>query len=244
VCEGVPLKSTVLFALSTFFTGGLVVFWGLVLNSWPHIKGFDQPESVFYDLQVLLFQAEQLSNGVASEVYFIDTSAGYVPNYPVLVPWILSSLSVGMGALVPIGISLALAFSAVTAMMWGWAIHDKGLGEKIVTIMLSLLLVFSPPTILAFERGNYDLLVFVLASLALALSSKLPVAGSALLSLTALMKLFPVGLALMFATQKNRLMLLSIPALSMLTYLVFGHLHYSQNSLKNPFEIRKSKAQL
>ncbi len=215
------MKSFSQVGLPIFLTGLVILVGGVVLNSWPHILGFDQPDSTFYDLQVLLFQADQMTNRIDLAVYAADPSSTYLPNYPSLVPWILSLMSIGMGALFPFGISLVLIFSAAIAIFWSWTLNEKERGEKLLSTTLALFLVFSPPTILAFERGNYDLAVFVAASMALALSTRYPFISSAMLSLTALMKLFPLGLVLMFATQKKRFMLISIPILSLLTYSIF-----------------------
>jgi hypothetical protein len=67
--------------------------------------------------------------------------------------------------------------------------------------LLVLLAALSPPVMLAFERGNVELLIFFLFALALSLRSE---AASGLLALAAMLKIFPIfGLTALLRLPKN-----------------------------------------
>ncbi len=129
-------------------------------------------------------------------------SFGRVMAYPRI--WLLL-------AAFPLSAANTVAFAAVEIglfLVGLWIFADKV--ERPAAIAMAAM-AFSPAAMLCFERGNTDLVVFLLLGAALALPSYLPAPALALTELAAFLKLYPVvalGL-LLRETRKNAALWLS-----------------------------------
>jgi hypothetical protein len=124
-------------------------------------------------------------------------------NYPSL--WLhLDVLGLGQGATTALGLGLGAAFLLSLFLLAG----RLTLGEGVVWSVL----VLSPAVMLGVNRGNVDLLLFVLVVLALPALARpaFRAAGCALIALAAVLKLFPVAAAAAVVHSSRRGALLAL----------------------------------
>ena len=231
--EGLFVISIIL-GFSVFVAIACVMAYGLVLNQWPFITGFDKPTSLFYDLQVLLYQADSVGLSSNMSNYEANPELGIVPNYPLLLPRFLNLLTLGQESLVPIGIFLAVIYGITMASLWGWVSRGHSFRDYWITGLLALLVSVSPPAVLALERGNYDLLIFALVVATIVLLARFPKISSLVLSVATLAKLFPIGLVLIFLQGKKLFWLAFVPIAFLLSYFFFSPSEFLSVSLNTP----------
>jgi hypothetical protein len=96
----------------------------------------------------------------------------------------------------------------------------------ILTAGLIGILLFSPASMLAVERGNVDLFVFILCTITLLLQEKHTRLASALLLVAAFLKLYPIfGLAIFLREIRSRFQIISL--VSIAVFVVYAILTYS-----------------
>jgi hypothetical protein len=139
-------------------------------------------ESPFLDMQAITGSAESLKAGYdpAIENPFDPTHRLF--NYPrIWYPFLL--LGIGRAGTVPLAVAtLALFFLAL-------AVLPKNVDR--LTVILLAVTAFSPALMLAYERGNVDLVFFSAVALAVLLVETAPLASCALLAASTLFKVFP-----------------------------------------------------
>ena len=137
----------------------------------------------FADLRNLTAGVESISIGY-DPLYFNPRDPWARPmNHPRLVQHILSILNINQYHTTFIGILFIILFFA------GVFISLKEIGN--VTASMLAVVIFSPAVVLGIERGNHDLFIFFLISLALFMSS-VPIISMIILLFASLIKLFPV----------------------------------------------------
>lgn len=150
---------------------GFWKLWGFPVMS-PH----------FADLRNLAGGAESIAEG--HDPLFKNPGDPWKRrmNQPRIVQHIVSVLKFDQNAVTPVGILFGLLFFC------GLFIFCRPFDIR--TALFVLLVAFSPAVMLGLERGNHDLFIFFLLSLALA-SPSVPLAAAILL-LSAFIKFFPV----------------------------------------------------
>jgi hypothetical protein len=87
------------------------------------------------------------------------------------------------------------------------------------------ILLFSPASMLAVERGNVDLFIFMLCTITLLLLEKHTWLASAILMVAAFLKLYPIfGLAIFLREVRSRFQIISLSALAV--FLIYAILTY------------------
>jgi len=168
----------------------------------------------FVDLESVLGSADCYRN-IGFEIYTYPIGHPCAYNYGSVLMRVISAIGVGKAQTLIIGLTFILIFSVFI----GVAVNSLKL-EKFKTFAFLSLVVFSPPVLLLFERGNLDIFIYFLI-LGAALSSA---AGFSLLSLTtvlasALFKFYSIVLFVFAATfqqLKHRIVLLAIAILAAL----------------------------
>jgi len=185
------------------FLGGynfFLKFWGI--TSVPY----------FVDLKILLCGIDAMRDGINPYNSICVNNIAYY-NYPII--WgIFSYLPfLTVKNTIIIGIVLAIIFTLISLHFFGKLDRKK--------IVYYSLLLFSPATILALERGNCDLIIYILILVALINKLYKNYFFSIILLFTSFLKLFPFGafFSVLFLKWKNY----KIKYLTLITMLVmFG----------------------
>lgn len=120
-----------------------------------------------------------------------------------------------------LGASLALGY-----LFCSWIFPGR-LGVQAACLMA--LILFSPASMLAIERGNVDLFVFILCTLVLLLHEDRTWLAAAILMMASFLKLFPVfGLTVFMNKDRSRFLLISSSSAAI--FLVYAVLTYSSIS--------------
>jgi hypothetical protein len=94
---------------------------------------------------------------------------------------------------------------------------------------LIAIILFSPASMLAVERGNVDLLIFILCTLALLFLENHTWLATVILMTASFLKLFPIfGLAILLRETRSRFLIISLSAFTI--FLVYAGLTYSNIS--------------
>jgi len=100
---------------------------------------------------------------------------------------------------------------------------------NIPSTFLIAIVLFSPASMLAVERGNVDLFVFILCALALLFLENYMWLSAVLLMIASSLKLFPIfGLAVFLRENRSRFWVISLSIIA--TFLVYAILTYSNTS--------------
>lgn len=177
-------RRLVVAALLTYFAvlggawaGGLARPWSLL--------GVAQMPVPFADLHNVLSAVDCAAQGHDVLVDNPCDAFGRPMNYPR--PWLLLG-AIGLGGehLVPAGIVLAVAFLAAALLVVGGVDRRDG--------AVAAALLCSPSVMLLVERGNVDAVLFALCAVAawLAARERAAPAATAVLTVAAVLKLFPV----------------------------------------------------
>ncbi len=158
---------------------GLLVSYEAMWSLWR----FETMTPPFADLRNLTGAAESISMGY-DPLYVNPQDPWNRPlNQPRFVQYILAILNINLGHTIAIGILFIVLFFV------GIFISLKEIDNSTAIGLASV--IFSPAIVLGLERGNHDLFIFFLVSLALFLSSY-PMRSGSVLLLAAFIKLFPV----------------------------------------------------
>jgi len=120
-----------------------------------------------------------------------------------------------------IGVLLALGY-----ILCSW-IFSRHIG--LPSACLIAIILFSPASMLAVERGNVDLFIFILCTLALLLLENRTWLATVILITASFLKLFPIfGLAIFLRENRSRFWVISLSAFAI--FLVYAVLTYSNIS--------------
>lgn len=185
---------------------------GLLLTfsvGWAAV-GVPAGDDPFGDLSVALAGAECAGAGFSwtlSDEPCNPLSAIY--NYPAIWAVGFSALGLGVPDAQAVAIAMILAFSLSLSCL---AFLASGKPETFRTLVMVLVGV-SPPVLLAFQRGNIDLVIFTLVVLAsVLLIRQHSVMSGVIIGLTVSLKLFPVGALSMFVSGRHINLRAAVPA--------------------------------
>ncbi len=158
----------------SFFVNGYINTW----YQW-HIPAKEPP---FIDFRLIPSSAETFRSGMDPSVENPNDPKGHIFNYP-RVWYIFFYTGMTQADTIWICISLLILFFIVVFSF----------PEKIFVIdsLLMLAVVFSPAAMLLYERGNVDLIIFILCGLTIFLVFRSPAWAVAVLSLASILKFFP-----------------------------------------------------
>lgn len=194
------VKSALIFFALASFLGALFLFLGpaKVWDLWM----VPQMSPAFADLRTITHGGESVKMGLDP----MKENPGDPWNRPLNYPrvWqLLYTFGVSSADTLWIGFTIALLYLLGVAIFLGTA--------DLPTISFSLLFVLSPPAMLGLERGNIDLLMFFLVSMAVVLWQKHHVVAGILMLSTAVLKLFPVAaIGVFFGGKKPRVTVVGI----------------------------------
>jgi hypothetical protein len=189
----------------------LACYFGLLIGGWavngvapwPRFR-VASAQPTFLDLRSITTGWECTRKGIDALPLNPCDPRQRPANYPRI--WLkLSFLGLGSSSTVPLGIATAVLFFLAVLMLIG----PIGVGEALVYLAALL----SPSVMLGVERGNADLLVFVVVVVSLVVfrGRRLLVRGisHALLLAAAILKLFPVFAFVVVARQERRIALVA-----------------------------------
>lgn len=185
--------------------GGLALAMGAFLvrsAQWTSL-GVPTTGTHFGDLRVILLASECAQHESGWSIASAACNPGMaIYNYPSLWARLFAILGISADSASTVAlifvILFALAMSALTFL------SARQGNSWFPTLVMSLAAV-SPPVLLAFERGNIDLVIFTLTAVSILLFVTNRQRSSALvLGVATFLKLFPVGSALMLLTATRR----------------------------------------
>jgi hypothetical protein len=147
---------------------------------------------------------------------------GITPNYPLILPRILGSFSIGLDDLLLVGTFLIALMAIAVSMIFFFATSGKPFPVVVITAVFAVLWSFSPPFMLAAERGNYDILIFVILTIAALVFHRFGWISAGLVLVSALFKLFPIAAAIGFLRLKRGWALLLVPICGLAFYLLWS----------------------
>ena len=191
----------------SFFSNGYIKTWEL----W-HVPAMSPP---FLDFRLIPGAIDTFRAGVDPAVSNPNDPLGRLFNYPKI--WYgLFSLKISQEDTVWICIVLiALFFLILFAFPERIRVRDS---------LLLLLFIFSPACMLLYERGNVDLIFFILSGLIIMTVNRWPIAAASILLTAAFFKLFPFfGIIIFFSENKKKFYaLFGIVAAIFLLYVLFN----------------------
>ncbi len=180
-----------------------IATWATINDSWHWLRVYHAYGAIFADLR----QVTATADCVLSDAAWSMASATCDPfgrdyNYPSV--WARGFAMLGLGeakteqvAILMIGAFIAAVFAISLLSVW--------LVRPLVPIMCVAVAAVAPPTWLALERGNIDIVVFAAVVLG-ALLSLLQISwlSAILLAIASVAKIFPVGAALILLRQRRQ----------------------------------------
>lgn len=191
----------------SFFTGDYYQTWLL----W----GFPVKPIIFMDFRLIPSAAETFRSGGDPTISNPTNPAGHIFNYP-KIWYLLFYTGISQKDTIWICALLILLFFLVIFIFPG-KLH-------IVDSLAMLAVIFSSACMLLYERGNVDLIFFIMCGLAVVLLSNYPGWVVMILSLAAMFKLFPIfGIAIFLQDNKGRFFkFLIVSVLIFVIYLILS----------------------
>ena len=188
----------------------------------------------FLDARVMTYAAESHALGLDPIFSNPQNPTGQNSNYPRI--WhLLFALDIDRSHATTIGSIFVILF------LIGLFIFLFSKRFDNITSYFLAIVIFSPPVMLAIERGNNELVIFFLVSLALSISYFSNIAALFFFLLAAILKLYPIfGLVYLLKENKKKFLSLFIPALSV--FLIY--ILYSLDDIKEVYANTPSFAKL
>ena len=182
----------------------VVLIWGAVI--WSFISnGYVQTWEVwhistmlppFLDFRLIPGAAETFRSGINPAVFNPYDPTGRIFNYP-KIWYLLFSLNIHQDDTVWICTMLIVLFFLVLILF------PENI--RVRDVLLFLPFIFSPACMLLYERGNVDLIFFILCGIAILTVQGLPLVATGLLLVASFFKLFPIfGITIFFQENKKR----------------------------------------
>jgi hypothetical protein len=176
------------FIIWSFFANGYVetwYFWSIPAKSPP-----------FLDFRMISGGAETFRSGIDPAVSNPNDPRGRVFNYP-KVWYLIFNTGISQDDTIWICIVLLILFFLIAV-----SFPDK---ISVRDVIILLLVVFSPASMFLYERGNVDLIIFILCGLTIIFLDRLPGFATGILSVAAILKLFPFfGVTVFFHENRGR----------------------------------------
>lgn len=207
---------------------GIVLLWvvlGILFVTYGYDKTWELwnvpvEKHVFTDFRLIPGSAESFRSGFEPSVKNPKDPNGRIFNYPAF--WrLFFYTNITMDDTIWIVISmLVLYFIGVIIFPSQLTISDA---------LLMLLVVFSPASMLLYERGNADLIVFFICAMTVLMTAYSANLAAVLIVFGAIVKMFPLlGLTVLLKESKRKFWLLSI--LSILFMFLFGALTFQSQA--------------
>jgi hypothetical protein len=201
--------------------GTSVLMWLLLIvlfksygyqNTW-HIWKIPSFKTVFLDFRLIPGSAESFAHGYEPSVENPFDPTERIFNYPAF--WRLFFYT---------GITQADTIWISVSMIILFFIGSFSFPQKlsIPGAIGMLLVLFSPASMLLYERGNVDLIVFFVCAMAVVATSYSAYLATALILFASIMKLFPIlGLSILLREPKKKFLWLSAVSVSvLLVYMI------------------------
>jgi hypothetical protein len=202
-----PRLSLMLFCISFYV-------WLFVSDWWPlRIQNIVGP-SPYMDLESVL-NASKCYGGIGDSVYSSRDQCGY--QYGSFLLRFINFFSLDSIELNTLAATLFISVLSIVLLVAFFSVRN------VHQAIMALVLVTSPGSWLLFERGNFDLLIFLLVSFAiLFMHTRFSFITILMISITALMKFYTLPILLLYIlVQKNRhLRLWAFFALAFISFLV------------------------
>lgn len=207
---------------------GIVLLWvvlGILFVTYGYDKTWELwnvpvEKHVFTDFRLIPGSAESFRSGFEPSVENPKDPNGRIFNYPAF--WrLFFYTNITMDDTIWIVISmLVLYFVGVIIFPSQLTISDA---------LLMLLVVFSPASMLLYERGNADLIVFFICAMTVLMTAYSANLAAVLIVFGAIVKMFPLlGLTVLLKESKRKFWLLSI--LSILFMFLYGALTFQSQA--------------
>jgi hypothetical protein len=187
----------VLIGAALLIWGGII--WSFISNgyvqTWEiwHISTMYPP---FLDLRLIPGATETFQAGMDPALSNPYDPAGRFFNYP-KIWYLLFPLNITQDDVIWISIVLIVLFFLVL-----FVFPER---IRVRDAILFLPFVFSPACMLLYERGNVDLIFFILSGITIMLVNHLPIVAAGVLLIAAFFKLFPFfGIVIFFQENKKR----------------------------------------
>ncbi len=172
----------------SFISNGYVQTWEM----W-HVSTMSPP---FLDFRLIPGATETFQAGMDPALSNPYDPAGRLFNYP-KIWYLLFPLNINQDDVILISIVLIVLFFLVL-----FVFPER---IRVRDVLLFLPFVFSPACMLLYERGNVDLIFFILSGISLMLVNRLPIVASGIILIAAFFKLFPFfGIVIFFEENKKR----------------------------------------
>jgi len=207
----------------TILIAAILLIWIVIIASF-FVNGYLETWSVwqvpaqtppFLDFRLIPGSAETLRSGIDPSIYNPNDPAGRLFNYP-KIWYLLFHTGISQDDTIWICIVLLVLFF-LTVFSFPEKLHVRD-------ALLLLVIAFSPACMLLYERGNVDLIFFILIGCMILTLSRWPALAIGILSVAAFFKLFPFfGIAGLLQENKKRFYILyGAATIIFLLYLVFN----------------------
>jgi hypothetical protein len=211
---GQSLRGRALLAAALLGYFGIVI-WNVRVRGWKPawdiVRVHQTLTPPFMDLVAVLQGLDRYRSGTpVAEIqdYAFGNEHALPVAYPSIWMWLFAPTGLGESQSVACGIALATVVTAATVLFLG----PLNLAEAFFTALL----LISPSFMLGIERGNADLIVFLVTLLGLWLLSKrfrgASACAASLIFFAALLKLYPIAALVSLLKKERRLGLVVIPA--------------------------------
>lgn len=184
--------------------GAVLLIWGAIIwsfNTYGYVQTWKlwhipAKKTPFLDFRLIPGSAETFRSGIDPAISNPNDPSHRLFNYPKIWYW-LFSLKISQDDTIWISIVLIVLFFIIL-----FAFPEK---IRVRDALILLVFIFSPACMLLYERGNVDLIFFILCGLTILTASRWPVAASAILLIASFFKLFPfLGIAVFIQENKKR----------------------------------------
>ncbi len=217
----------------TVLIGAVLLIWSAVILSF-FVNGYLETWAVwqfppkmppFLDFRLIPGSAETFRSGIDPSIYNPNDPAGRVFNYP-KIWYLLFNTGISQDDTVWMSIVLLVLFFLVV-----FTFPEK---LRVRDSLLLLVIVFSPASMLLYERGNVDLIFFILIGLMILTLSRWPAVAIGILSIASFFKLFPF-FAVAGLLQENKKKFYVLCTASLMIFLLY--LVFSIESLKASWQL-------
>lgn len=222
-----------------FLIGMSVLIWSVILVLF-NVYGYRETwelwrvpvaRHVFLDFQLIPGSAESFRNGFEPTIENPSDPAGRIFNYPAF--WRLFFYTgITIEDTIWIGVCMNMLFLA------GVFLFPKKI--SIITAIGMLLVIFSPASMLLYERGNVDLIVFFLCALILVVAEHSSTFTALLIALGTFVKFFPFfGITVLLKEGKKKFWLLFAGCFTVLV----GYMISTLNSVNAAWNLTMREAE-
>ena len=194
----------------------LVSFKNIGYNKTWQLWGVQTEDLVFMDFRLIPSSAESFRNGFEPSVENPFEPGGRIFNYPAI--WrLFFHTGITQDDTIPIGIAMIVLFFV------GVILFPQRISA--MNVFWMLMIIFSPASMLLYERGNVDLLVFFICVLIILSAGYSAYVTAGLLVFGTMVKIFPFfGVTVLLKEPRHKFIFLTLASLILI--LVYGFLTF------------------